>query len=269
MKAITSVHGNALRNGGRMKTITIANQKGGVAKTTTVWHLGVGLSKKGYKVLLVDIDPQTNLGFTANVDLLNIKTSLYDVFSSQKDVKSALITLNDHIDILIGGIDLAAADRTFTQLGREKMLSKALKPLEADYDYCIIDTPPTLGVMNENALTCSDMVIIPMQAEVYALQGVNQLYGFIEDIRENTNPDLKVEGILITRVYDRTNLHEVLYPQFKKVANKMQTKIYDTVIRSTVAVGEAALERTNLFDDKPRATATEDYKAFVDEFLKG
>lgn len=252
-----------------MKTITIANQKGGVAKTTTAWHLGVGLSKKGYKVLLVDIDPQTNLGFTANVDLLNIKTSLYDVFSSQKDVKSALITLNDHIDILIGGIDLAAADRTFTQLGREKMLSKALKPLEADYDYCIIDTPPTLGVMNENALTCSDMVIIPMQAEVYALQGVNQLYGFIEDIRENTNPDLKVEGILITRVYDRTNLHEVLYPQFKKVANKMQTKIYDTVIRSTVAVGEAALERTNLFDDKPRATATEDYKAFVDEFLKG
>lgn len=251
-----------------MKIITIANQKGGVAKTTTAWHMGVGLSKKGYKVLLVDIDPQTNLGFTANVDLLNMNGTLYDVFSSQKDVKSVLITLNEHMDILIGGIDLAAADRTFTQLGREKMLYKALKPLEANYDYCIIDTPPTLGVMNENALTCSDMVIIPMQAEVYALQGVNQLYGFIEDIRENTNPDLEVAGILITRVNDRTNLYEVLYPQFEKVASKMQTKIYKTVIRNTIAVGEAALERTNLFDDKPNATATKDYEAFIDEFIK-
>lgn len=252
-----------------MKTITIANQKGGVAKTTTAWHMGVGLSRKGYRVLLVDIDPQTNLGFTANVDLLNMNGTLYDVFSGQKDVKSALITLNDHIDILIGGIDLAAADRTFTQLGREKMLYKALKPIMADYDYCIIDTPPTLGVMNENALTCSDMVIIPMQAEVYALQGVNQLYGFIEDIRENTNPDLEVAGILITRVNDRTNLYEVLYPQFKKVADKIQTKIYKSVIRNTIAVGEAALERSNLFDDKPNATATQDYEAFIDEFIKG
>lgn len=250
-----------------MKTVTIANQKGGVAKTTTAWHLGVGLARKGYKILLVDIDPQTNLSFTANVDLLNIEHTLFDVFSGTAEAKSARIHLQDNIDILVGGIDLAAADRTFTQLGREKMLQKALKTIQKDYDYCIIDTPPTLGVMNENALTCSDSVVIPMQAEVYALQGVNQLYGFIEDIRENTNPNLEISGILITRVNDRTNLYEVLYSQFEKIAAKMQTKIYKTVIRSTIAVGEAALERSNLYDDKPNATATKDYENFVTEFI--
>lgn len=250
-----------------MKTITVTNQKGGVAKTTTVWHLGTGLAKRGYRVLLVDLDPQTNLSFTANVDLLNIEHTLFDVFSGTTDSKTARIHLSDNLDILVGGLDLTAADRTFTQLGREKMLKKALKPLQGEYDYCIIDTPPFLGVMNENALTCSDSVIIPMQADVYTLQGVNQLYGFIEDIRENANSHLEVAGILITRVFSRTNLFEVLYPQFEKAAKKMNTRIYDTIIRNTVAIGEAALERGNLYDNKPSATATEDYNAFVSEFL--
>jgi chromosome partitioning protein len=250
-----------------MKTITIANQKGGVAKTTTAWHLGVGLARKGFKILLVDIDPQSNLSFTANVDLLNVEHSLFDVFKGEATAKEALIKVSDNIDILVGGIDLAAADRTFTQLAREKMLGKALKPLQGLYDYCIIDTPPTLGVMNENALTCSDFVIVPIQAEIYALQGINQLQGFIDDIKENTNPKLAIAGILITRVNERTNLHGVLYPQFEKAAARMNTKIFDTVIRSTISVGEAALERTNLFDYESGATATKDYIDFVNEFI--
>lgn len=251
-----------------MRTITIANQKGGVAKTTTAWHLGVGLERKGSRILLVDMDPQSNLSFTANVDLLNIEHSLYDVFKGEATVKEALISVSDNIDILVGGLELAAADRTFTQLGREKMLSKALKTIQGNYDYCIIDTPPTLGVMNENALTCSDYVIVPIQAEVYALQGINQLKGFIEDIKENTNANLKIAGILITRVNSRTNLHSVLLPQFEKAAARMNTKIFDTTIRSAVSVGEAALERTNLFDYQSGATATKDYLDFVDEFIK-
>ena len=250
-----------------MKTITIANQKGGVAKTTTAWHLGVGLARKGFKILLVDIDPQSNLSFTANVDLLNVEHSLFDVFKGEATAKEALIKVSDNIDILVGGIDLAAADRTFTQLAREKMLGKALKPLQGLYDYCIIDTPPTLGVMNENALTCSDFVIVPIQAEIYALQGINQLQGFIDDIKENTNPKLAIAGILITRVNERTNLHSVLYPQFEKAAARMNTKIFNTVIRSTISVGEAALERTNLFDYESGATATKDYIDFVNEFI--
>lgn len=251
-----------------MKTITITNQKGGVAKTTTAWHLGVGLNKKGYKVLLIDMDPQSNLSFTANVDLLNMEHTLFDVFKGEATAKEALIHLSEGLDILVGGLDLSAADRTFTQLAREKMLAKALKKIEADYDYCVIDTPPSLSVMNENALTYTDYVIIPIQADIYALQGINQLKGFIEDIKENTNPKLDVVGILITRVASQTNLHNVLYPEFEKAAAKLNTSIFDNYIRSTVTVGEAALERTNLFDYQAAATATQDYSNFVDELIE-
>ena len=251
-----------------MKIITIANQKGGVAKTTTAWNLSKELEQRGSRVLMIDLDPQTNLGFTAGVDLLNMPLTLFDVFRDKLDVSRALIPLTDKLHILVGGIDLAAADRTFTQLGREKMLSKALEGIKSDYDFCIIDTPPTLGVMNENALTCSDMVIIPIQADVYALQGINQLYGFIEDIRENTNPDLEIAGILITRVDSRTNLHNVLYPQFEKAAGSMNTRLFNTSIRSTITVGEAALNRESLTDYNATSTASKDYKAFTDELLK-
>ena len=250
-----------------MKIIAITNRKGGVAKTTTTYALGTGLERKGYRVLLVDMDPQSNLSFTANVDLLNVKESLFEVFKGEIAATKALIKLSDNMDILVGGITLAEADRTFTQLGREKMLLKALRPLDNDYDFCIIDTPPSLGVMNENALTCADNVIVPIQAEAYALQGSSQLKGFIDDIKENSNPELKISGILITRVNPNTNLHKVLYPQFEKIAAMMGTTIYKTAIRSTVTVGEAALERTNIYDHAPDATATEDYEAFVDEFL--
>ena len=229
--------------------------------------MGVGLAKKGSRVLLIDLDPQSNLSFTAGVDLLNVEHSLFDVFNGNVSAKEALIRVSDNMDILVGGIDLAAADRTFTQLAREKMLLKALMTIQANYDFCIIDTPPSLGVMNENALTCSNYIIVPIQAEVYALQGINQLQGFIEDIKENTNPELEISGILITRVNSRTNLHNVLYPQFEKAAGRMNTRIFKTVIRSAISVGEAALERTNLFDYEAEATAAKDYADFVDEFL--
>lgn len=250
-----------------MRTISLTNHKGGVAKTTTTYALGVGLEKKGYKILLVDMDPQSNLSFAANVNLLKLEHTLFDVFKGEAAAKDALIKLSDNMDLLVGSIDLAAADRTFTQLGREKMLSKALKSLKKEYDFVLIDTPPSLGVMNENALTCSDMVIVPIQAEAYALQGASQLKGFIDDIKENTNPNLEIAGILITRVDTRTNLYKVLYPEFEKIAAMMGTKIYKTAIRSTITVGEAALERTSIYEHEPDATATKDYEAFVDEFL--
>ena len=251
-----------------MKIVAITNHKGGVAKTTTTFALGTGLERKGYRILLVDMDPQSNLSFTANVDLLNIKSTLFEVFKGETPVSKAVIKLSDNMDILVGGIILAEADRTFTQLGREKMLAKALKALDKDYDFCIIDTPPSLGVMNENALSCADTVIVPIQAEAYALQGASQLKGFIDYIKENANPELKIGGILITRVAPNTNLHKVLYPRFEKIAAMMGTTIYKTFIRSTVTVGEAALERTSIYDHAPDATATEDYEAFVNEFLE-
>ena len=253
----------------RLKTIAIVNQKGGVAKTTTAWALGTGLNKKGYRVLLVDLDAQTNLSFTAKVDLLNMVFTLYDVFKGKAGVKDALDQVTDTMDILTGGINLASADREFIQLGREKMLLKALKQISNNYDYCIIDCPPSLGVMNENSLTAADYLIIPMQSEIYALQGVTQLQGFINDIRENSNPGLEVKGILLTKVDERTNIYKDMKPLFEKVAEDMGTKVFNNFIHSTVSVSEVALQRSNLFDEVPNSTATKDYKAFIEELLRG
>lgn len=251
-----------------LKTIAICNQKGGVGKTTTAWTLATGLNKKGFKVLLIDLDAQSNLSFTAKVDLLNLKKTLYDVFRDNANVKDALNHINDTMDILTGGISLASADREFVSLGREKMLKKAVKQISDNYDYCIVDCSPSLGVLNENALTLADSVVIPMGVDIYALQGVNQLQGFINDIKENSNPNLKIDGILITRVSENTNLYKDMRPQFEKVADVMSTKVFNTFIRNTIAVSEVSAQRSNLFDEMPNATATRDYKAFIEELLQ-
>ena len=250
-----------------MKTITLSNQKGGVAKTSTCWAIACGLHKKGYRVLLVDLDPQTNLSFTAGVNLLEIETTLYDVFRNKKNVEDAIINLKPGMDILTGGISLASADRDFTQLGREKMLKKALSKVEKNYDFAIIDTAPSLGVMNENSMTASDYIIIPIQADIFGLQGIYQLYGFIEDIKENSNPELNVLGILITRVTERTSIYKDMREQFENVSEKMGTKLFDNVIHNSVVMSEVALSRGNLFDDYQGKKVTDDYNAFIEEML--
>ena len=134
-----------------MKTIAITNQKGGVAKTTTSWSVGVGLHKKGNKVLLVDLDAQTNLSFTAKVDLLNLEHTLYDCFNGKAKINDCIITIDSGLDIIVGGIDLASADRDFNKLGRERMLKKALEPISNDYDFCIID----IGIFGTTIFLCS------------------------------------------------------------------------------------------------------------------
>lgn len=252
-----------------MQVVTVCNQKGGVSKTTTVWALGAGLHKRGYSVLMVDLDAQSNLSFTAGVDLLGVEKSLYEVFKGKADINDAVITLEIGLDILVGSIDLASADREFTGAKLFYMLRDALKQLNKEYDYCIIDTPPTLGVLTENALAASDKLIIPMKTEIYALQGVGQLGSFIEEQQKYTNPDLVTDGILITCVDERTNLAKTMLNEFEEVADNLGTKVYKSRIRSAVAVGECALRQSNLFDEAPNATATKDYQAFIDEFLQG
>lgn len=251
-----------------MKIIAMLNQKGGVAKTTTTWCMGVALSKlKGYKVLICDLDAQCNVSFNARVDLMNLKVSLYDVFKGDANINDAIIPVDDNLDIVTGSINLASADRDFNKLGREKMLQKAFKQLNNEYDYILLDCPPSLNVMCENALTVADSVIIPMGVDMYALQGISQLQGFIDDIRENSNPNLAIDGILITRVNEQTNLYKTLKPQIEKVADGMGCKVFNTPIRENVAVGESIVLRGNIFELSPKANASVDYKAFIDEFL--
>ena len=250
-----------------MQIVTIGNQKGGVSKTTTAWALGTGLHKRGYTVLLVDLDAQTNLSFTAGISLLNVDNTIYEVFSGKADVNEAIIPIQIGLDILVGSIDLASADREFTGAKSFYMLRDALRNVTTSYDYVIVDTPPVLGVLTENALTASDKLIIPMRADIYALQGIRQLQSLIDEQREYTNPDLEISGILVTCVDERTNLAKTMLGQFEGAAEAMGTKVYKTYIRNGVKVGEAALMQSNIFDFAPGATVTADYNSFIDEFL--
>lgn len=252
-----------------MKTITICNQKGGVSKTTTAWTLGNGLHKKGYRVLFIDLDAQTNLSFSAKVDLLDENTkTIYEVFKHRIETSEAIHEIENGLDIIPSSIELASADKEFNKSSATYMLREALEELQNDYDYCIIDTPPTLGILTDNALTTCNGVIIPIKADIYALQGFYQLKGEIEEQRKYTNNDLKVLGLLITCVDEKTNLGKTMIEAFEKAAADFDTKVYETKIRQTVSVGESALAQTNLFEYAPKGTATLDYTAFVDEFLK-
>lgn len=252
-----------------MKTITLSNQKGGVAKTTTTGALASGLSKKGYKVIAVDLDPQCNLSLGAGADILSMDQTLYDVFKGSAELQDIITETQMGYDLIAGGLSLAGADMEFTQTGREFMLKEALESLRADYDYCIIDTPPTLGILTVNALTASDSVIIPLTADLYSIQGLSQLNLLIESVRKYSNRDLKIAGLLITRHDERTNVSKALMDQITQTAEKLGTVVFSQPIRNSVAVRESQVMRSDLFTEAPKANATVDYQSFIDEFMKG
>lgn len=250
-----------------MEIVTLTNQKGGVAKTTTAYCLGIGLYNKGNRVLLIDLDAQSNLSFTAGVDIAGLKTSLYDVFKGKSDICEAIQPIQVGLDIATSGIEMAAADMEFVGIGRETILAEYLEKVKDNYDYCIIDTPPTLGVLNMNALTASHKVIIPLTADVYSLQGVAQLGSFINSIKRHYNSNLAVDGLLLTRYNDRIVLTQALIGNIETAAHSLNTKVYNTRIRETVAVRESQATQQDLYTSSPHATATEDYKSFTNEFL--
>ena len=250
-----------------MKTIVLTNQKGGVAKTTTAYALATGLHNKGFSVLIVDADPQSNLSFTAGVDESQGNT-LYNVLRDGIAAKDVLQTVKVNLDILTVGLAGTLADLELaSRMNREKILTKALKEVAENYDFCVIDTAPTLGLLTLNALTAADYAIIPMNLEVYSLQGMEQLAGFIQNIHENTNSKLKISGLLLTRYNERLNLTQALKGNVEKAAEVMDTVVFDTKIRESVAVRETQLLRGDIYTEAPKATATLDYMAFVDEFL--
>lgn len=253
-----------------MIVITLTNQKGGVSKSTTAYALAAGLHDKGEKVLIVDIDPQGNLSFTAGVDLLNIEKSLYEVFKGQCTMQEAVQTIQPGLDIVTAGLKMTAADMEFTDVNRAYLLRESLEAVKDHYSYCVIDTPPTLGVLVMNALTASDEVIIPVNADVYSLQGIAQLKQFIDNVRKYCNHhDLTIKGILITKYNSRTNITKALTDAMQTAADSLNTKVFNTKIRASVAVMESQLSKGDLFDEAPKASATLDYKAFIDEYLKG
>lgn len=251
-----------------MKILTLSNQKGGVAKTSTSNALAAGLYNRNYKVLAVDLDPQCNLSFSCGVDMLNTEKTLFDVFKGNAEVRETIIPLKLGFDLLPGGLTLAGADMDFTQTGREYMLSEALETVSGKYDFCIIDTPPTLGILTVNALTAADYVIVPMTADIYALQGLTQLNALIQNVRRYCNKGLKIAGILLTRYNDRQIISKTLKTNIGQAAERLSAEVFKTYIREGVAVRETQLLQSDLFTDAPKANVTQDYNNFIDELLE-
>jgi chromosome partitioning protein len=248
-----------------MKVLGIVNQKGGVGKSTTVFALGAGLFLKGLNVLLIDLDAQGNLTHTLAAP--SDGPTALDILAKEATT-AEVIHKGQGWDYITGSPALAGADMILTDTGKEYRLKEALEPVKESYDYIIIDTPPALGILTINALAACDGVIIPAQADIYSLQGIDQLYGTIKAVRQYCNPSLKIMGILLTRYSPRSILSRDIAEMIAQTAAQLETKVYKTPIREAVAVKEAQARQQDIYSYAPKGKVTADYKSFVEEVLK-
>lgn len=245
--------------------ITITNQKGGCGKTTTAHSMSAGLAKRGFKVLAIDTDPQTNFSYASGIT--KPEGDIFDVLTGAKTAEEVIAETGSGFDIIPGSIYLVRAEAELKNADGKpdrKRLQSALQAVSANYDYCVVDTPPQLGIITANALTASDCVIIPMGADIFSLQGLAQLQGMI-----NMIPGLYIDGLLLTRFSPRTIVNRQLKKDLERVANRLNTRVYKAHIREATAVKEVQLMKTDLFSQYPKANVTKDYSDFIDEFLKG
>jgi len=248
------------------QVITIANQKGGVGKSTTAESLAEGLFCKGYKVLLIDLDAQGNVSFAAGID--QDKPTAYDVLMRNCTISDAIQVREGRSDVLPAQNNLARLDVELMATGKEYRLREQLGPVLALYDFIVLDTPPALGVLTINALTASQCVIMPAQADIYSLQGIGQLAETLSAIRAYTNPGLSLAGILLTRHNARSILSRDMAEAAQATARQMGTFLYDTVIREAVVLKEAQVRQQPIYQYAPKSNAAADYMAFTKEFLE-
>jgi len=249
------------------KIVAVANQKGGVGKTTTVVNLGCGLALMGKKVLLVDADPQGNCTSGLGIDRKRLKASLYNVLIEEipaKDViQSSSVT---NLDVLPATIQLAGAEVELASLEeRELLMKRALEGLRNEYDYIIIDCPPSLGLITLNALSASDSVLIPIQCEYYALEGLSQLMHSIYLVRRRLNPSLKIEGIVLTMFDGRTNLAIQVVDEVKR---HFRREVYKTIIPRNVRLSEAPSFGKPIMIYDPKSKGAEVYQDLAKEVLE-
>jgi chromosome partitioning protein len=245
------------------EVFVFANQKGGVAKTTTTLNLAVAFAESGYRVLCIDLDPQGNLTMSQGIDPDKVEKSLYDVLVN--DMPISEIIVKREIDIAVASIDLAGAEIAMsTKIGRERSLEKALKEVEGDYDFVCIDTPPSLGLLTINALTAADKVIVPVQCEYLSMRGLVQLQNTLKMIQENLNPDVRIEGILPTMLDSRT-VHA------KEAVEILEENFGDLVFRSrikkAIKFAEAPVKGASVLKYDSGSSAANYYRELAKEVL--
>ena len=247
------------------RIITIANQKGGVGKTTTAATLADGLKQKGFTVLLIDLDGQGNLSYTAgaNTNELTSFEVLHGIATAKQAIQHTAAGA-----IIAASPNLAGSDKDLTGAGADKRLKEALKPISSLYDFIIIDAPPSLSILTVNALTAADSLIITAQADIYSLQGIGQLYATIRAIQQTTNKGLKIAGILLTRYNARSILTRDLTEIAEQTAAQLKTKIFNTKIREGIAVKEAQASGQSVLTYSPKSNPAKDYNEFIKEFLE-
>jgi chromosome partitioning protein len=247
-----------------LKILTVINKKGGVAKTTTALAIGAGLQLRGYKVLMIDLDSQCNMtmAMSASIEAKNVLGVLLEQ-----------VAINDAIqhtqqgDIVAASLSLAGADGVITETGKEYRLREALADLDDAYDYVVIDTPPSLGVLAINAMTASNWLIIPAQADMFSRDGLLQLNRAIVRDQKYCNSKLKTAGILLTRYSDRNVLSKNLKDVFDDIAGQMGTRVFSTTIRENISVKEAQVMHQSIYDYAPKSNGAADYGAFCDELI--
>ena len=250
------------------KAIAIFNQKGGVGKTTTNINLAACLALKNKKILVLDIDPQGNTTSGLGISKKTLENTSYEhLINDAMDPMTAILSTGiKNLDILPASVDLAGAEIELVQLeGREKRLKKALNQIRGAYDYIFIDCPPSLGLLTINALTAVDSVLIPIQCEFYALEGVSQLISTIELVRKSLNPALQIEGVILSMFDGRTNLSIQVVEEVKKYFGN---KLYSTVIPRNVRLAEAPSFGMPITTYDPKSKGAVAYQAFAVEFLE-
>lgn len=241
--------------------ISISNHKGGVGKTTSTQNIGVGLSKSGKKVLLVDLDPQANLSDAFGYDQVEI--SIYDALLGKQDLP--IIELTGNLHLVPSNIDLSVAEPELTaKTGREYKLKEILEEIKDNYDYILIDCPPSLGLLTVNAFTASTEIYIPIDGEYFALKGLDKLIMVINEVKKVINPNIEITGAFVTRFDKRLIINRTTEELLKEY---FPNRVFKTQIRKNVSLVEAPANNQSIYTYSPESTGAEDYKALVEEII--
>jgi chromosome partitioning protein len=252
--------------GGSLRTITVVNQKGGVGKSTTASAIGSWLSISGRRVLFVDLDPQGNLTYTLDPDRAapNVADALY----GNLPLGRVLSRPRSGGGLAGSAKSLSLADRTMSGRGSDSRLRNALRDVAGDYDYAVVDTPPTLGILTVNALVACDWAVVPAQADIFSLNGVTDLAGTVRAVRESRNPSLQVRGILLTRFNGRSVLGRDVAVMLGRAAAGLGTGLFGTPIRECTALREAQAMRSSIFEYAPASNGAKDYDSVMREMME-